>query len=141
MSVFSGFPCTKESVGEDEDREFWLGCLLGEDTKSLEAGPGSSCRVESRGSSSLTRCSCRRSSLTSVSRLLSHVYLVMVTPKGGRSRPQRSPSNSVPEAWIPISERFTEILGRSQEGERGRENGNKKKESRPRIIGWRGHGL
>ena len=62
-------------------------------------------------------------------------------PKRGRSRPQRSPSSSVPEAWIPISERFTEILGRSQEGERGRKNGNKKKESRPRIIGWRGHGL
>lgn len=85
MSVFSGFPHTEESVGEDEDGEFWLGCLLEEDAESLEAGPGSSCRAESRGSSSLTRCSCRRSSLTSVSRLLSHVYLVMVTPKGGEA--------------------------------------------------------
>ena len=85
MSVFLGFPHTEESVGEDEDGEFWLGCLLEEDTESLEAGPGSSCRAESRGSSSLTLCSCRRSSLTSVSRLLSHVYLVMITPKGGEA--------------------------------------------------------
>lgn len=47
--------------------------------------------------------------------LSSDVYLVMVTQKG-KSRPQRSPGSSVPEAWIPISERFTEILARSKEG-------------------------
>ena len=33
--------------------------------------------------------------------------------KLGRSRPLRSPNGSAFEAWIPISERFTEVLGKS----------------------------
>ena len=117
MSVFSGFPCTKESVGEGEDGEFWLGCLLEEDARNLEAGPGRSCRVESRVSSSLACAPAGAvpddAQQAPLSCLSSDGY-----PKGGKSRPQRFPGSSVPEAWIPISERYTEILGRFEEGEK-----------------------
>ena len=50
-------------------------------------------------------------------------------------------SNSVPEAWIPINERFTEGLGKSQEAMRGRENGNMKKAGKRRTVGPQSYGL
>ena len=75
-------------MGEDEDGEFWLGCLLEEDAKSLEAGPGSSCRVESRLSSSLTGSSCRRSSrCQSAGFSLMFLHLVVVMENWGEADP------------------------------------------------------
>ena len=61
--------------------------------------------------------------------------------KLGRSRPLRSPNGSVFEAWIPISERFPEVLGKSQEGMRGREKGNVKNKGNPSTVGSQSCGL
>ena len=94
MSVFLGFPCTKESVREDEDGEFWLGCLLEEDARNLKAGLGSSWEMapllipqqseeQTQLFSDLVLLQAQL--LMLLSRLLSHVYLVMVTQKGGKA--------------------------------------------------------
>ena len=80
--------------------------------------------------------------LMSVSRLLSHVSSSSGGyGKLGRSRPPRSPNGSVFEAWIPTSERFTEVLGKSQEGMRGREKGNVRNKGNPRTVGSQSCGL
>ena len=63
------------------------------------------------------------------------LHLVEVTENWRETDPLRFPSGSVFEAWIPISERFTEVLGKSQEGMRGRGKGNVKNKGNPRTVG------
>ena len=69
------------------------------------------------------------------------LHLVEVTENWRETDPLRFPSGSVFEAWIPISERFTEVLGKSQEGMRGRGKGNVKNKGNPRTVGSQSCGL
>lgn len=91
-----------------------LGCLLEEDAESLEAGPGSSCRGE-QSRSSLARCCCRGQLLMLVGRLSRVSSSSVVMENWGEADPEISQwFCAVFEAWIPIGERFTEVLGKSQ---------------------------